>query len=180
MTRLTHDEAILAESIENMLQQDAKLGLKIHDTMDTNLGETERGYEYLHGNISEMFALKAAELTHSEGVCQAFRKVHSYKYLDDPKFQTAMKKEMVAQAIPAEERSKALEFVPAIISELKNDQAEWAEKDFGFNPKLNEIQEANKPDQPTEFNIEEVEGWSNDSNVEFEEGDASSGKTPSD
>lgn len=172
---LTNSEKILCEAIESMLQHDAKLGLKIHDTDHKRLGETERGYEYLHGQIDDMFGLKASELTHSESVCQAFRKVHNYKYLDDPAFKTAMEKEMVAQAVPAEERSKALGFVPVIISELKSDQAEWAEKDFGFNPKLDEIKEASQPEQPLDFEIIEVDGWPTDSNIDWEDGDASPG-----
>lgn len=180
MAKLTAAERTLAEAIDTMLQHDAKLGLKIHDADDKRLGEAERGYEYLHGQIDEMFALKAAELVHAESVCQAFRKVHNYKYLDDPSFKTAMEKEMVAQAVPAEERTQALEFVPSIISELKADQAEWAEKDFGFNPKLDEIKEASQPEQPMDFGIENVEGWPTDSNVDWDEGDASPSRTPSD
>jgi hypothetical protein len=180
MAKMTRDESLVAEAIDTMLQHDAKLGLKIHDTDDKRLGEAERGYEYLHGQIDEMFALKAAELIHAESVCQAFRKVHNYKYLDDPSFKTAMEKEMVAQAVPAEERGKATDFVPAIISELKDDQAEWAEKDFGFNPKLDEIKEASRPEQSMDFGIESVEGWPTESNVDWDEGDASPGRTPSD
>jgi hypothetical protein len=180
MAKLTAVERILAEAVDSMLQHDAKLGLKIHDTDSQRLGEAERGLEYLHGQIDEMFALKAAELIHADGVCQAFRKVHNYKYLDDPSFKTAMEKEMVAQAVPAEERSKAAGFVPSIISELKEDQAEWAEKDFGFNPKLDEVKEASQPEQPLDFTIEEVDGWPSEANVEWDEGDASPGRTPND
>ena len=176
---LNKDEQRLCESIDTMLQHDAKLGLKIHDADDKRLGEAERGYEYLHGQIDEMFALKAAELLHADGVCQAFRKVHNYKYLDDPSFKTAMEKEMVAQAVPAEERNKANGFVPSIISELKEDQAEWAEKDMGLSPVLDEIRD-NQPEQPLDFTIEEVEGWPTEANVEWDEGDASPGHMQSD
>lgn len=181
MAKLNKAERMVAEAVETMLQQDAKLGLKMHDSTDTRLGETERGLEYLHGQIDEMFALKAAELIHADGVCQAFQKTHSYKYLDDPSFKTAMKKEMVAQAVPAEDREKALGFIPAIIKELKEDQKEWAEKDFGFNPALDEIKEMSQPEQPLDFAIEDVEGWPSEANVEWGEiGDASPGHTPSD
>jgi hypothetical protein len=181
MAKLTKDQRTLAEAIDTMLQHDAKLGLKIHDTTHERLGESERGYEYLHGQIDDMFTLKAAELLHSESVCQAFHKVHSYKYLDDPTFQTAMEKEMVAQAVPKEEREKATKFVPTIISELKTEQSEWAEKDFGFNPSLDEVKEASQPEQPLDFQIEDVDGWPSDANIEWGEiGDASPSRTPSD
>ena len=77
---MNKNEKLIAEAIESMLQQDAKLGLSIHDTKE--IDSAERGYEYLHGQISEMFDLKAAELIHAESVCQAFRKVHNYTCLD--------------------------------------------------------------------------------------------------
>jgi hypothetical protein len=175
MSKLSKDEQLVAEAIDSMLSHDAQLGLKIHNQSSEELGKAERGYEYLHGQINEMFALKAAELTHADGVCQAFSKVHNYKYLDDPSFKTAMEKEMVAQAIPAEDRGQAAKFLTDIIEELKNDQAEWAEKDFGFNPKLDDILETSQPEQPTECEILDVEDWPTEANVEFESGDASPG-----
>lgn len=176
---LNENEKLLLEAVQSMLQQDAKLGLSIHDEDLKSFDSAERGYEYLHGQIAEMFALKSAELTHADGINQSFRKVHNYKYLDDPSFKTAMQKEMVAQAIPAEEREKALGFIPSIISELKAEQIEWAEKDT-FNPDLDEIMEVSQPEQPLDFNIEEVDGWSNKSNVDWDKGNASPARTPMD
>jgi len=177
---LTNIEKLFVEALDTMLQQDPKLGLSIHDETLENSGFSERGYEYLHEQINQMFAVKAAELLHSDGVNQAFSKVHGYKYLDDPSFKTAMEKEMVAQGIPSEERMKAAGFVPNIIEELKEDQESWAEKDAGFSPRLDEIKEMCQPDQASDFNIEEVDGWSMESNIDWEDGDASPSRTPSD
>lgn len=175
---LDQNEQLLLEAVKSMLSHDAKLGLSIHDK-DEYKEHDWRGLEYLHEHINEMFLVKAADLTHAEGVCQAFNKVHSYKYLDDPSFSTAMEKEMVAQAIPANERAKALNFIPKIIKELKEDQKEWAEKDSGFNPLLDEIKELSKPEQPNEFEIHDMDGY-NDKNVKSKFGDASPDRTPSD
>lgn len=177
---LNKAEKQLCEAVDSMLQHDAKLGLKIHDQTDQQLGKAERGLEYLHGQIDEMFALKAAELTHAESVCQAFHKAHNYKYLDDPTFKTAMEKEMVAQAVPAEERKQAISFIPSILSELRNEQEKWAEKDAGMSPVLDEIRDISQPEQPLELEIEEVEGWPTEANVEWEPGDAIPGRTPND
>lgn len=176
---MNKNELVLLEAIDTMLQHDAQLGLKIHADKNKKSGEAERGYEYLHNQIDEMFALKAAELLHADGICRAFTKIHNYKYLDDPTFKTAMEKEMIAQAVPSEERAKAIEFVPSIINELKQDQAKWAEKDFGFNPKLDEIKEVSQIEQPLDFEIEDVDDWMG-TESEFEDGDASPGRTPSD
>jgi hypothetical protein len=175
---LTPDESLLCEAIKSMLSHDAKLGLSLHTSEQAEQGTAERGYEYLHNQIDDMFASKAAEMLHAESVNRAFCKVHSYKYLDDPTFRVAMEKEMLAQAVPAEERSKALGFLPSIIEELKEEQTQWCEKDAGFNPKLDEIREASQPAQDLEFTIEDVEGWPMSSNVEWEAGDASPGHTP--
>lgn len=165
---LNKDEKNLLEAIDSMLQQDARLGLSIHDTEEnSNRDSAERGFEYLHNQIDEMFALRSAELTYADSINQAFKKVHNYKYLDDPSFPTAMKKEMVAQAVPAEERHKALSFIPQIIDELKEEQAEWAEKDSGFNPELEEIMKLSRPEQNNELEI--LDDWGYETNVEEDE-----------
>ncbi len=175
---LNENERMLLEAVKSMFQQDAKLGLSLHSDDDSN--SAERGYEYLHGQIDEMFALKSAELTHADGVNQAFKKVHNYKYIDDPAFKTAMEKEMVAQAVPAAERSKALKFIPSIVNEIKEEQKVWAEKDFGFHPELDEVIAVSQPEIDNEFKIEEVDGWPMKSNVEWKPGDASPGRALSD
>lgn len=177
---LSKHEAVLLEAIKSMLRDDTKLGLSSHEK-DPYIKSfnAERGLEYLHEHINEMFSLKAAELTHAESVCQAFGKVHSYKYLDDPSFSTAMEKEMVAQAVPAVERDKALGFIPSIIKELREDQKEWAEKDSGFNPNLSEIKDVSQIEQPNDFLIHDRDGY-NTKNVMSKLGEASPSHTPSD
>lgn len=175
---LNETEQLLVEAIKTMLSQDSKLGLSIHDDDPYNtLFNSERGMEYLHNHINDLFALRSAELIHADSVNQAFHKVHSYKYLDDPSFSTAMEKELVAQAVPANERSKALSFIPKIVDEIKEDNKEWAEKDSGFNPEMEEIESISRPEQPSEFEIHDMDGY-NEANIESEVGEASPGKTP--
>lgn len=152
---LNKNEKLLLEAIKGMLHQDAKLGLAMHDRDTENENRRERGFEYLHEQIEDMFATKAAELVHAESVCQAFHKVHSYKYLDDWSFVPAMIKEMTATAVPAAERQKAAEFIPSIIEELRAEQRDWAEKDSGYNPALDEVRKVSKPEQPNDFKIHE-------------------------
>ena len=163
---LNKNERMLAEAISTMLQQDAELGLSQHE--ETDFDSAERGYEYLHNQIDEMFLLKSAELVHSNGVNQAFKKVHNYKYVDDPTFIKAMNKEMLAQGIPADEREKAKDYVTKIIDELKEDQKEWSEQDMGFSPMLDEIKDVSNPEINNEMEMIEVDGWDNKSNVEID------------
>jgi len=172
---LNENEQLLVEAIKSMLNHDAKLGLAAHDKTQYEPPES-RSLGYLHEHINEMFMLKAADLTHADGICRAFNKVHSYKYLDDPNFSDAMSKEMISQAIPADERSKALEFIPKIIKELKDNLEEWSEKDEGFNKDLNEIQEISRPEQPLDFEIQD-RGFKQ--NVKSKPGETKPGITPS-
>lgn len=173
---LSKTEKMLAEAVETMLQQDAKLGLAIHAPTE-KLSATERGFEYLHNQIDEMFMLRAAELLHAESVCQAFHRIHSYKYLDDPEFRWAMEKEMISTAVPAVERRQALDFLPKIIEELRTEQREWAERDSGFSPYLDEIRTSSQPEQPINFTIHNSP--LNQRNVQkVQPGDGSPARTP--
>jgi ribonuclease HII len=176
-SKLTKNEKMLVEAINSMFDLDAQVGLAFHDKKDLEPHNEERGYEYLHNQIDDMFALKAAELIHADSVNQAFHKVHSYKYLDDPTFPTAMEKELVAQAVPAEERAKAVAAISSIIKELRKEQKNWAEKDYGFNPHMDEIEKVSKPEQPLDFKIHDKDGY-NEANVDWDKEDFKPGRTP--
>lgn len=152
---LNDNERLLVEAIKSLLKQEAELGLSIHKSSTTPEDQQQKlSTNYLHEQINDMFTFKAAELTHAESICQAFHKVHNYKYIDDHTFVKAMDREMASTAVPAMERKKALDFIPSIIEELRTEQNEWAERDSGFNPRLDEIIKSSKPEQPLNFNIE--------------------------
>jgi len=168
---LDTNEKTLVEAIKSMLNSDDEIGLAFHKDDEEN--RSERGYEYLHNNIDQLVELKTAELTHATSIMAGFRKVHDYKYIDDPTFKTALKKEMTAMAVPADERAKIETIIDKVIDEVKNEQKEWSEKDSGFNPHLDEIIDMSKPEQPIECEI--IDSDLNDENVEFELGDASPG-----
>jgi hypothetical protein len=142
--QMNENEKILTEAFKSFLDAKAQLGLKPHEAELE--AKDDQTIAYLHGHINEMFAHKAAELTHYDGVKQAFSKVHGYKYITDPDFIKAMDREMIAQGIPGEERGKATGFVPKIIEELGHDKM-WLEQDFGFHPDLKEIMDASRPEQ---------------------------------
>lgn len=172
---LNENEHLLIESIKSFLQQDEQLGLNIHKKDK----EHERGFEYLHNEINNMFELKSAELTHSTGINAAFAKIHTYKYIDDPTFKPAFDKEMTAQGIPKEDRTKAIDSIDGIIEELKTEFETWSEADFGFHPQLDEIISSTKYDQGYEFNIEKAGEGLNKANVTWDKEDFRSGRTPS-
>ena len=136
-------EKVLTEAIDTFLRHSTELG--IPEPPEEYKEEESQTFQHLHEQINEMFEVKAVDLTHHDGICAAFRKVHNYKYVTDPTFLVAMEKEMSAQGIPMEEREKALDFVPAIIEQVKTEGKEWAEQDAGFHPCLDEIIDVSRP-----------------------------------
>jgi hypothetical protein len=172
---LNQDEKTLLEALEQMLKSDDKLGLAHHESPGEK--DSERGFEYLHNNIDDSFAVKAAELVHADSVTKAFHSVHSYKYIDDITFGDAFSKELTAMAVPAVEREKAVKFVDDILEELREGH-EFAEKDAGFNPDLEEIRAISQPSEMDgEFEIIDKDGY-NDANVEWDKEDHRMGRTP--
>ena len=135
-------EILLTEAIKTYLQDKVKLGLQ-KPTDEYNL-EAENGPQHMHEYITDAFAIKAADLVHFEGVCRAFNKVHSYKYITDPHFIMAFEQEMTSAGIPGIERQKASKLVEKTIKEANNKDG-WCEQDEGWHPDMDEIIKASKP-----------------------------------
>ena len=132
------NEQLVCEAINTMLQHKAKLGLDdANDFKNEESHSSQFAYEY----ADDLFAIKSASLTHHDGVCAAFGKVHGYMHITDPLFPRAMEHEMRSQGIPKNEQDKALDYIPQIIKELDVDN----EQDLGWNPKLDEIVNMSRP-----------------------------------
>lgn len=174
ITVLNQNEKALLEALDGLLKQDDVLGLSAHDNEDSD--EAERGYEYLHNNIDDSFAVKAADLHHADSVIKAFHSVHSYKYVDDPSFMTAMRKEMTALAVPAKEMEQAEKMLMDVVDDLRKGD-NFAEKDAGFNPDLEEIRDISQPTSDDEFEIIDKDGYM-DANVDWDKEDFRMGRTP--
>lgn len=134
------EEKQLCEAIESYLQDESKLGLP--EATD----EESHTLQFLHEQINEMFALKVIGMTHQDGMRSAFRKVHNYKYLTDPTFNEALRKELSAQAVPREQQDKAFEYVNQIIEQIRKEDSIGDERDAGYNDNLEEILKAHKED----------------------------------
>jgi len=169
------DEQLLVEAIKSMLHQDAHLGLS-DDSV--KMQPHERGFEYLHEEILDMFAIKAAELLHTESVVSAFNKTHNYKYIDDWTFMPAFIQEMVSRGVPQNERMKANKYVIDIIEQLQEENENWSERDAGFDSNLEEVRKVSQPRQASKFTNEKRR--INNTNIEKPtSGDASPSRTPS-
>ncbi len=73
--------------------------------------------------------------------------MHNYKYLDDTTFVEAFDAELASQGVPTNERQKAAKLIPTIIKELSEESAQWSERDYGYNPNLDEIIDISQPAQ---------------------------------
>lgn len=150
------NEKLLSEAIRNYLSQDAKLGLKTHK----DVKETSHTSCFQWEGIDDMFALKASKSPFFENLTGAFNSVHSYKYIDSPTFITTLVNELKSHGVPAKELQSAVKYVREIIEELGGEKVEhkhsldgtppqyvpfdneikdWAERDAGWNPNIEEI-----------------------------------------
>ena len=136
------NERLLTEAIKTYLQQKPYLGVP-EPSDDFNL-RSENNAQHLHEHITDAFAVKASDLVHFEGVCRAFNKIHSYKYVTDPNFKVAFLQEMTTTGVPGVEQQKALKFVDSVIKEAGDGEG-WCERDAGFHPDLDEIIKVSKP-----------------------------------
>lgn len=157
--KLTKNDKALLEAIQLLFEEPTNFGVPETET-------SLKGLEYLHNHINQLYDLKVADSPYSLAIRSSFSKVHSYKYIDDPTFKTALKKELVAQAVPSSECDKAEKAVDDVVKELKNDMDITAEKDYGFNKNIDEV--VAMPENPdNEFEV--IDNNLNDDNLEPEE-----------
>jgi len=176
---LNENELLLLEALDAMLSG-PELGLAFHTDKNTyGDGAEKQSAQFEHENIDAEFRMKAnaADFKHHDGICAAFRKVHSYKYLNDLNFDEAFKKEMTAMAVDRNEMAKALKIVDDLVKDHTAGAEDWAEKDFGLNPNFNLLKKVSQPEQNLEF--EEIDSDLNNINIDLEEhGDASPSRMP--
>jgi hypothetical protein len=118
------NEKVLLEAIGNMLQQKAKLGLAAHDPE-----ETSHATQFEWEGLDDMFNIKTQDLTFHDAITSAFQMVHSYKYIDDPRFNMAFEKELEARAVPPEEIAKSIDVIQTMRDGLKDGN----ERSHGWN-----------------------------------------------
>lgn len=136
---LTKEEKLVSEGIKNALTDNA-LGLQD----DIQNREDSHAFTNLHEEIEQQFRLEVLNLNHSDAIAATFNRIHSYRYLDDPKFAIGFMKDMKAQGIPLDECNKALTAIGKVRDKLLNDNNE---KDAGWHPDLDEIIKLSQPQQ---------------------------------
>jgi hypothetical protein len=119
-------ERSLVEAISNFLRDKANLGLP----GDRDTEEVESVAQARVEGLYEAFALKFVDSPFYESVTRAFRKIHSYKYLDHPTFKLSLESEMKSTGVPTTEISKALSTVDALVEGFSK---EPGERDAGWN-----------------------------------------------
>lgn len=137
---LSKQESLILESVSNWLQ-DATVTADDKDKSE----ERAHTFTFQHEDVEQQFRLHMVESSFYDGICGAFNKVHSHKYLDDPTFALSFKKEMSGQGIPEEDQAKAINAVSEVLKSVVGEDN--GEKDAGWNPDLDKIVDASKPEQ---------------------------------
>jgi hypothetical protein len=119
-------EKAIVESISNFLRDKATLGLPGKKETE----EVENVAQARVEGLYETFALKFVDSPFYESVTRAFRKIHSYKYLDHPTFKLSMESEMKCTGVPTETIAKALSTVDSLVEEFNKNTGE---RDSGWN-----------------------------------------------
>lgn len=130
-------EKAIVEAVSGMLQQDARLGLGMHDG-PTGFGKTTDHYsQFRWEGIDDLFTLKVSGSPFKDALTSAFFTVHSHKYIDNPTFKLSFDKEMRARAIPTHVREESMKHVDNIIEDLSAKKP--SELDAGWSPNLADI-----------------------------------------
>lgn len=137
------NEKMLAEAIASMFGDMASLGIS-----PTKNDDVSHLSQFKYEDINELFASKITKLVHFEPICAAFRKVHSYKYIDDPLFSVAFEHNLKSMAVPANEMAASQKAWLKMVEELMDEIGD--ERSAGFHPDLDEIQKVSKPPQAGE------------------------------
>lgn len=143
---MTPKESLLATAIHNLFMDDPKiLGIAkgkppIHD--DTN--QMPHQYEYL----SNLFKLKIMEslgdTPYFESISSAFYDIHSYRFIDDPKFSESLITKLKSMGIPQNAIKVATDKVQEIVKEMKNGNKEWDERSAGWHKNLEGVKKTSQ------------------------------------
>lgn len=128
-------ESLLCEAFTSFLANPTEIGTTGLDDTQTK----DHLPQYLHEYINDLFATKIAGSDHFLGIKSSFRKVHNYKYLTDPTFPAALKKELSAQGIPKNTIDEMDEIIGNIIEELKKEDLD--EQGSGWNQNIKQFNE---------------------------------------
>ncbi len=131
-------ERFLVEAVRGYLQRAGGMPKK----PDKDQEQNDHLVQHKHESLYDKFALKIVNLTHYDGICAAFRKIHDrmgieankshgqWPPITDDRFKQAFQNEMNGQGIPTEEQEKALKVL---------DSGDWSEFDEGWHPDLDKI-----------------------------------------
>lgn len=127
-------EKLLVEAMKNLLDQD-ELG-----RVDVDKEEHAHHTQFQWEDINRDFALAIKDSEFFDSLNSAFYQVHSYKWIDDPKFQAAMTDILDSQGVPNEEIEMAVKALEKVKSEYLDDDKH--EKDVGWPEDMEGIKKA--------------------------------------
>lgn len=130
-------EKVLLEAVKNLLDQD-NLGLPKSDVEKPG----SHTFQFQYENINDLFCIKILKDTSFyDSHNSAFRKVHSYKYLEDPTFEASYASELRSMGIPKSEIELGIETIKKVREEILKGDNEAKE---GWASNLDEVIQTTK------------------------------------
>lgn len=120
-------EKMLVETIKSLLDQD-DLGRVDHD--DT---EHSHNTQFQWEDIQDSFAVNIKDSDFFDAINTAFYKVHTYKWIEDEKFENALVDNLESMGIPHEEIEKAIEALEKVRKEYLKDTGNEAAAGWSDN-----------------------------------------------
>jgi hypothetical protein len=148
-------ENMLLESIKNLLYKN-----------EFNISE-EKEPEHAHNtqfqweDINRDFALEIKDSDFFDSLNSVFYNVHSYKWIDDPKFEDAMIDLLHSQGIPKEDIVLSIKALNKVREQYLGKDKEY-EKDVGWHQNLKDIENTTKNKSDSEVSDTNKETFSGD------------------
>lgn len=147
---------MLLEAINSFLNEEMDVGVSSSD-----VDETSHTQWFQWENINDMYRMEISNSAFYESISSAFYMVHSLKYLEDPSFGKLFISEMKNRAVPSDQMNLAFEALKKVIKDQNGEFPEylkdygnmvaeistengsiprkWSERDAGWNPNIDEI-----------------------------------------
>lgn len=137
---MKNNESVLVKAIQNLFSNDPSLfGIAKGKPEIDNTNCMPHQYEW----INDLFRLKLNEdLGDSpfyESITSAFYDIHSYKFIEDPKFTESFTLRLRSIGVPTEDIKKAISKIKDVVNEVKNN-----ERSAGWNKELTEIKKTSQ------------------------------------
>lgn len=149
-------EKLLVEAMKNLLDQD-ELG-----RVDADYEERSHHTQFQYEDINRDFALAIKDSDFFNSLTAIFYKIHSYKWIDDTKFEQAMIDDLESMGVPNEEIENALNALDKVRKQYLGNDYSKDEADVGWPEDMEGIKQVTQEPHNKPVSDSEKETFSGD------------------